>query len=178
MEWMWAYWVKPAQDYNMNLVSRNPCNKTSCHVLKQSSVAVRTFSIPTREVCSDVALRQTYGEAESAANNLGRFLAIVRLVRALWGIRESKRGISLSLKSHANRHDVKTQCFGTNVPICVPCGAYRNILRLLAVFIFLHPHPRVSPCVHRHSENMFVHAAEACGSWDTLILCTSSLQRA
>jgi len=75
--------------------------------LKQSSVAVTTFSILICEVCSDVALRQTYGEAESASNNLGRFLAIVRLVRALWGIRESNRGISLSLKSHTNRQDIK-----------------------------------------------------------------------
>jgi len=106
----------------MNLVSLNPCNKISCYVLKQSSVAVRTFSILICEVCSDVALRQTYGEAESASNNLGRFLAIVGLVRALWGIRDSNRGIFLSVKAHTNRQDIKTQCFGTNVPICVPCG--------------------------------------------------------
>lgn len=175
---MWTQWVKPAKDCNMNLVSLNPSNKISCHVLKQSGVAVRTFSILICEVCSDVALRQTYGEAESASNNLGRFLAIVRLVRALWGIRESNRGISLSLKSHTNRQDIKTQCFGTNVPIYVPCGTYRNILRLLAVLMFLHPHPRVLPCVHRHSENMLVHAAETCGNWNTHVLCTSSLQRA
>jgi hypothetical protein len=157
VEWIWAQWVRP---HNMNLVSLNPCNKISCHALKQSGVAVRTFSILICEVCSDVALQQTCGEAESASNNLGRFLAIVRLVRALWGIGVSNRGISPSLKSHTNRQDIKTQCFGTNVPIYVPCGTYRNILRLLAVLMFLHPHPRVLPCVHRLSENMSVHAAE------------------
>jgi hypothetical protein len=123
---MWAHRVKPAKDYNINLAWHNLCNQISCHVLKQSSVAGRTFSILTREVYSDVALRQTYGQAESAANNLGGFLAIVRLARALWGIRESNRGISLSLKSHANRQDVKTQRFGTNVPICVPCGTLQK----------------------------------------------------
>jgi len=148
----------------MNLVSLNPCNKISCHVLKQSSVAVRTFTILICGVCSDVALRQTYCDAESASNKLGRFFAIVRLVRALWGIGMSNWGISLSLKSLTNRQDIKTQCFGTNVPIYVPCGTYRNILRLLAVLMFLHPHPRVLPCVHRRSENMSVHAAETCGS--------------
>ena len=107
-------------------------------------------------VCSDVALRQTYGEAESTSNNLGRILTIVTLARASRDIRWSNWGISLSLKSHTIRQDIKTQCFGTNVHIYVPCGTYRNILRLHSC-----AYVRASPpscCVHRLSENMLIHA--------------------